>query len=143
MVERLRRSMPNHKKGNYFRQSFNSFQFKISNFPLPPASDFAIADVLSHKFDNDLKPVAFVWRALSEQKYSAHEKEAWAIVFCVTNLKQYLSGNVFTLKTDHKPKALPVMAAARIQRWAFILSGFNYKIEHVKGQINADECFNI
>lgn len=67
-----------------------------------------------------------------------------AIIFCVTKLKQYLIGNVFTLKTDHKPlisifgenKGLPIMAAARVQRWAFILSGFNYKIEYVKGHLN-------
>lgn len=49
-------------------------------------------------------------------------------------------GNKFLLRTDHKPlltifgenKGLPLMAAARVQRWAFILSGFNYSIEYVK-----------
>lgn len=48
------------------------------------------------------------------------------------------------MHTDHKPllsifgedKGLPIMAAARMQRWAFILSGFNYKIKHVKGLNN-------
>ena len=36
------------------------------------------------------------------------------------------------------------MAAARIQRWAFILSGFNYKIEYVKGELNeADKLLRI
>lgn len=59
-------------------------------------------------------------------------------------MKQYLIGNTFTLKTDHKPllsifgenKGIPIMAAARLQRWAFILSGLSYKIEYVKGLSN-------
>lgn len=46
--------------------------------------------------------------------------------------------------TDHKPlltifgehKGIPIMAAARMQRWAFLLSGFNYSIQHVKGSLN-------
>lgn len=122
------------------------FNPKLPIFLTTEASDFAVAGVLSHKINNVLKPVAFVSMAQSkaEQKYSTYEKEALAIVFCVTKLKQYLIGNVFTLKTDHKPlislfgenKVLPVMASARIQRWAFILSGFNYIIEHVKGELN-------
>lgn len=45
------------------------------------------------------------------------------------------------LESDHKPllaifgenKGLPVMAAARMQRWAFILSGFNYSMKYIKG----------
>lgn len=111
------------------------------------ACNHAVAGVLSHKFpNNSIKPVAFISRALSksEKNYSTIEKEALAIVFCVTKLKQYLLGNYFVLQTDHKPlitifgenKGLPLMAAARIQRWAFILSGFNYSIEYVKGKNN-------
>lgn len=111
------------------------------------ASNHAIAGVLSHKFsDNSIKPIAFISRALSktEQNYSTIEKEALAIIFSVTKLKQYLLGNHFTLKTDHKPllaifgenRGLPLMAAARMQRWALSLSGFNYSIEYIKGISN-------
>lgn len=36
------------------------------------------------------------------------------------------------------------MASARVQRWAFLLSGFNYTIEYIKGKINeADELSRI
>lgn len=111
------------------------------------ACNSAIAGVLSHKFKNGLiKPISFVSRALtkSELNYSTLEKEALAIIYSVTKLKQYLLGQHFVLQTDHKPlltifgehKGLPIMAAARMQRWAFILSGFNYSIEYVKGEIN-------
>lgn len=108
------------------------------------ASQNAVAGVLSHIMtDNTLKPVAFVSRALSksEKNYSTIEKEALAIIFSVTKLRQYLLGVQFELHTDHKPllaifgenRGLPVMAAARMQRWAFILSGFVYNLKHVKG----------
>ncbi|XP_037931955.1 uncharacterized protein K02A2.6-like [Teleopsis dalmanni] len=70
------------------------------------ASNSAVAGVLSHEFSkNDCKPIAFVSRALTkcEQNYSTLEKEALAIIFCVSKLKQYLHGNNFILRTDHKP----------------------------------------
>lgn len=93
-----------------------------------------------------MRPIAFVSRALNdaEKRYSTIEKEALAIVYSVTKLKQYLLGMPFILRTDHKPlltifgeyKGIPIMAASRMQRWALILSGFNYRIEYVKGTLN-------
>jgi len=111
------------------------------------ACNTAVAGILSHKFeDGSLKPIAFVSRALqsSERNYSTVEKEALAIVFSVNKLRQYLLGNRFTLRTDHKPllilfgecKGLPLMTSARIQRWALNLSGFDYSVEYVKGSVN-------
>lgn len=111
------------------------------------ASQYAVAGVLSHWFpDKTKRPIAFVSRSLSkcERNYSVIEKEALAIIFSVTKLRQYLLGQKFELDTDHKPllaifgqyKGLPVMASARMQRWAFILSGFNYSINHIKGVEN-------
>lgn len=111
------------------------------------ASQYAIAGVLSHRFsDGSKKPIAFISRALSksEKNYSVIDKEALAIIFSVIKLRQYLIGNYFELATDHKPllaifgefKGLPMMASARMQRWALILSGFSYSIKHVKGEFN-------
>ena len=50
----------------------------------------------------------------------------------------YLYGRGFTLITDHKPltavfhpeKGVPAMSAARLQRYALFLAGFEYKIEY-------------
>lgn len=52
-------------------------------------------------------------------------------------LNQYLYGKHFTLITDHQPlvsifntrKCVPVMAAARLQRWALFLGANDYTIE--------------
>ena len=50
----------------------------------------------------------------------------------------YLYGRRFTLVTDHKPlsaifhpkKGVPAMSAARLQRYALFLAGFDYDIEY-------------
>ncbi|XP_059223944.1 uncharacterized protein K02A2.6-like [Stomoxys calcitrans] len=110
------------------------------------ASSNAVSGILSHIIDISLRPIAFVSMSLSksEKGYSTLEKEALGIIFSVCKLRQYLLGNKFTLRTDHRPlttifgenKSLPMMASARIQRWAVILSAFNYSIEYVKGTQN-------
>lgn len=111
------------------------------------ACDTAVAGICSHEFpDKSLKPIAFVSRSLTqaERNYSTIHKEALAIIFSVTKLYQYLIGHKFVLQTDHKPlisifgenKGIPLMAAARIQRWSFLLSGFDYTIRHIKGEHN-------
>lgn len=111
------------------------------------ASNKAVAGILSHRFQNgEVKPIAFIFRTLSQSEinYSVIEKEALAIIFSVTKLKQYSIGTHFELNTDHKPllaiygehKGLPLMASARLQRWAFTLSGFHYTVKYVKGETN-------
>ena len=85
-------------------------------------------------------------RALTaaERHYSQFDKEALAMVFAVRKFHQYVYGREFILETDHKPlthifgdkKGLPQVAASRVQRWAVFLSGYNFKIKHIKGKDN-------
>ncbi|UYV77938.1 K02A2.6-like [Cordylochernes scorpioides] len=113
------------------------------------ASGVGIGAVLSQvQGDNDIHPVAFASRTLTpaEKKYSQLEREALGIVFGVTRFRNYLLGNSFTLRTDHKPlvtlfsenKGIPTIAANRIQRWAIILSAYQYKIEYIKSTSNTE-----
>ena len=71
---------------------------------------------------------------------SAHyvvEKEALSLIYGVIHFHTYLYGRKFLLITDHKPlttilgpkKGIPPLAAARLQRWAWILSAYSYGIE--------------
>ena len=69
------------------------------------ASEFAMGGILSQGKIGDDKPIAYASRSLSEteKKYDTYEKEALAIIFCVTHFRLYLYGRKFTLVTDHKP----------------------------------------
>ena len=59
-------------------------------------------------------------------------------------LHQYLYGRSFTLRTDHKPllkifggkDGLPSVSVARLQKWAVILSSYDYTIQHISGNNN-------
>nr|XP_050040360.1 uncharacterized protein LOC126537393 [Dermacentor andersoni] len=112
------------------------------------ASPVGVGAVLSHRIGNTDYPISFRSRALTpaERNYSQLEKEALALVFGVTKFRDYLLAKHFTLVTDHKPltglfhpeRPIPHMAAARIQRWALLLSAYHYDLEYRQGQLNAN-----
>jgi len=101
-----------------------------------------------HVIDGQERPVAYASRTLApaELNYAQIEREALAIVFAVRKFHQYLYGHQFTLVTDHRPlckllgsnQGVPSLAAARMQRWALILSAYQYVLEYIPGTQN--EC---
>ena len=92
------------------------------------ASPYGIGAVLSYQVGEDNLPIAFASCSLApaEKNYSQIDKEALARVFGVKHFHQYLFGQFFTIKSDHKPlqhllgekKEIPGMASARVQQWA-------------------------
>ena len=104
------------------------------------ASPYGVGAVLSHIMENgEERPVAYASRTLTsaEKNYAQLQKEALALIFGVKKYHQYLYGRGFTLVTDHKPllsilgpkSGVPTLAAARLQRWAIILSAYRYDIK--------------
>ena len=115
------------------------------------ASQYGIGAVLSQEMDNgEERPVAFASRSLgqAEKNYSQIEKEALGVVFGVKKFHKYLFGRKFTIANDHKPlltllneaKSVPAMVSGRIQRWALLLSAYEYVFEYKPGSkiANAD-----
>eukprot|EP00731_Ephydatia_muelleri_P032715 Em0024g259a len=88
-----------------------------------------------------LRPIAFASHSLApcSRKYSEMEKELGPgdyLLYGVKRFHQCLLGRYFIVYSDHKvlrylfseSRPVPAMVSARIQRWALILSAYNYCI---------------
>ena len=100
--------------------------------------------------DGRERPVAYASPTLtpSERNYVQIEREALSIVYGVKKNHQFLCGRNFTLITNHQPllailgpkAAIPTLAAARMHRWAIVLSGYDCCLEYRRSEqhINCD-----
>ena len=75
----------------------------------------------------------------AESKYAVVEKECYAIVWAVKNLRMYLEGREFVLETDHAPlQWLHHMKNInqRLLRWSLTLQEFRFQISYISGKVN-------
>lgn len=114
-----------------------------ANLPVSLAADasqYGVGAVILHLMpDGTDHPTAFASRTLSrsDSNYVQVEKEALSLMFGVRKCHQYLYGRAFTLITDHKPlttilgpkEGIHPLAASQTQRWALLLSAYNYNIQ--------------
>jgi len=108
------------------------------------ASNCAVGAVLSQpQSDGTERPIAFWSHKLNkaEYNYSATEKELLAIVLACEHWAGYLEGSQcpILVRTDHQPltwlNTRPVVTA-RLARWVARLTGYDFKIDYVKGKEN-------
>ena len=137
--ENCKKAFKNCKRGLASGEMLTHYRSDVKIKVTCDASPVGVAAVISHVFDNNIeRPIAFASRTLSkaERNYSQLDREALALVFGVKSFHQYVYGREFDLETDHKPltfifgpkKGLPMMSAARVQRWAIFLTAYDFKI---------------
>lgn len=102
------------------------------------ASGYCIGGVLTQEFKDGEHAIQYISHQLSEgqQKWPTIEREAYAIIFCIQRLRQYLLGSKFTVYTDHKPlRSLftAEMKNVRVQRWAITLEEYGCDIQYKQG----------
>ena len=100
------------------------------------ASGYAIGSILSQGKIGKDKPIAYASRSLNdtEKKYDTYEKEALAILFCVTHLRPYLYVRKFTLVTDHKPLVWFQNSkdpCSSVSRWRLKLAEYDFDVHSV------------
>ena len=105
------------------------------------ASPYGLGAVLSHRMrEGPDRPVCYASRSLSsaEKGYCQLDKEGLAIVFAIRKFHQFLYGRSFVINSEHRPlqdifchsKSVPLLASARLQRWAILLSAYDNRIEY-------------
>ena len=113
------------------------------------ASPYGVGAVLSVKEKNGTeRPVGFASRSFNdaERNYSQLDREGLAVIFGLKKFQKFLFGRPFVIITDHNPlialfnelKQVPSTASLRIQRWALLLRGYEYRIEYRPGQCNGN-----
>lgn len=103
------------------------------------ASHLGLGAVLAQKVDGEVKPVAFLSRALSdaESRYHSNELECSALVWSLKKFRFYVYGRPFTVRTDNSAvKRLwdKKKMSGKFSRWMLSIQEYDFKIEHVKGK---------
>ena len=93
--------------------------------------------------DGEEHPVAYGSRKLlpREQKYSAIEREALAIISGIKHYRTYLEGTEFQVETDYDPLTrLSNLndSYGRLARWALTLQPYCFTVVHRSGTVNAN-----
>ena len=110
------------------------------------ASEYSIGGILTQNTENGEKVICYISHQLTSSRlhYPVIEKECFAIIYCLTKLRQYLLGADVTVYTDHAPlRSLftAEMKNTRVQRWAILLDEYQVKIKYMRGQLNCRADF--
>jgi transposase InsO family protein len=133
--------------------AFETLRAKLLNPPilaLPRAHGQYILDtdasneqigccLFQEQADKVLKPIGYWSRSLTtaERNYSTTEKECLAIVWAILQLRPYLEGQHFIIRTDHHSLRWVLNLAdaqGRLARWRLRLLEFDYEVHYAPGK---------
>ncbi|EEC04541.1 polyprotein of retroviral origin, putative [Ixodes scapularis] len=105
------------------------------------ASEHAVGACLSQESQEGEKPIAFLSKKLTaaQSKWSAVEREAFAVVWALGRLDTWLFGSKVKVRTDHNPLTYLTYSApssARLTKWTLELQKYDVEISHIKGSLN-------
>ena len=106
------------------------------------ACDYAIGAILCQKDSKGVeRPIVYLSKQLSDtqRRWATIEKEAYAVVYALKQLRPYLWGAEYYTYTDHKPLTslfTKDLNNTKIQRWAVLLAEYNCKVQYHKGKLN-------
>ena len=135
---------------NRAKDMFNSSDLLVHHDPSKElvlscdASPYGLRAVLSHIIDGKERPISYASRTQSpaERNYAQLDKEGAAVISGLKKFHQYLYAQKFKIVTDDKPllglfkedKAVTTMASPRIERWALLLTAYDYDLVYKEGQ---------
>ncbi|CAF1439606.1 unnamed protein product, partial [Didymodactylos carnosus] len=104
------------------------------------ASDVGISGILRPETPKGTKINYYKSRTLSdtEKRYDTIEKEALAIYWCITDLRQYIGDSYISVETDHKPLAnfhKKDINNKRVMNWLFKLQDIIPQITEIKHKL--------
>lgn len=107
------------------------------------ASDYAVGAALHQKSNNQLQPLGFYSKRLTDtqKRYSTYDRELLAIYQAVKHFRTSLEARSFTIFTDHKPLVFMFSknvekASPRQLRQIDFVSQFTTDIQHISGSDN-------
>ncbi|MCG8431885.1 MAG: hypothetical protein MJA29_12015, partial [Candidatus Omnitrophica bacterium] len=127
------------------------FQLGAETVVISDASPVGLGAILMQRqTDNELRPVAYASRSLTdtERRYSQMEREALGCVWSVDYFRNYLWGTKFKILTDHRPlihmlnSRASTIVPPRIQRLLWKLQAYDYVLEYLPGKSNIADCFS-
>ena len=107
------------------------------------ASDAGLGAVLLQLIDGQEHPIAYASKKLNdvEKRYSATDKELYAIKWGMAHFHPYLLGSPFVVITDHRPLVhLKNMkqTSGKISRWLHAISQYTFTVEYKPGRLHED-----
>jgi len=107
------------------------------------SSGFALSGIISQPHDGRLHPIAYWSRKCipAECNYDIHDREMLAIVECMKHWHHYLEGSKHPIHVRSDHKNLEAFMTTKIlnrrqARWAEILSGYDFVLDHIPGSRN-------